>query len=95
MADHLHEIKIEMNHVEHDAICAHQVLEQRLKEFEAAGAWTTEDLTTKFRKWQAMHRGSVWKVFEDQFMALEQRLTGMEKAVGELKGLQTQMAEFL
>ena len=41
-----------------------------------------------------MHRDSVWQVFEDQFAALEQRLTGMEKAVGELKGLQTQMAEF-
>ena len=33
-------------------------------------------------------------MFEDQFAMLEQRLTGMEKAVGELKGLQAHMAEF-
>ena len=41
-----------------------------------------------------MHRDSVRQVFEDQFATLEQRLTGMEKAGGELKGLQTQMTEF-
>ena len=41
-----------------------------------------------------MDRDSVWQVFEEQFAMMEQRLAGMEKAVGELKGLQTQMAEF-
>ena len=41
-----------------------------------------------------MHRESVRQVFEEQFATMEQRLVGMEKAVGELKGLQTQMAEF-
>ena len=58
------------------------------------GAWTSEDLTTVFGKWQAMHRDSVRQVFEEQFATMEQRLMGMEKAVGELKGLQSQMAEF-
>ena len=33
-------------------------------------------------------------MFEDQFAMMEQCLTGMEKVVGELKGLQAQMAEF-
>ena len=41
-----------------------------------------------------MHRESVRQVFEEQFATMEQRLAGMEKAVGELKGLQSQMAEF-
>ena len=41
-----------------------------------------------------MHRESVRQVFKEQFATMEQRLAGMEKAVGELKGLQTQMAEF-
>ena len=41
-----------------------------------------------------MHRESVRQVFEEQFATMEQRLAGMEKAVGELKGLQTQMADF-
>ena len=54
----------------------------------------TKDLTTEFGKWQAMHTESVRQVFEEQFATTEQRLVGMEKAVGELKGLQTQMAEF-
>ena len=40
-----------------------------------------------------MHRESVRKVLEDQFMAMEQRLAGMEKAVGELKGLQFQVSQ--
>ena len=38
MADHVYEIKVEMNHVEKDAIHARQVLEQRLKGFETNGA---------------------------------------------------------
>ena len=41
-----------------------------------------------------MHRDLVWKVFEDQFAMMEQYLVGMEKAIGELKGLQAQMVEF-
>ena len=32
-------------------------------------------------------------MFEDQFTTLEQHLMGMEKAAGELKGLQAQMEE--
>ena len=92
--DSVHELKGEINRVEHEALCARQVIDQRLKSFEAAGAWTTEDLTTEFGKWQAMHRESVRQVFEEQFATMGQRLAGMEKSVGELKGLQTQMAEF-
>ena len=83
-----------MNRVGHDVIRAHKVLEQRLKGIEDAGAWTSEDLATEFGKWQAMHRDLVRQVFEEQFVTMEQRLAGMEKAIGELKGLQTQMAEF-
>ena len=41
-----------------------------------------------------MHKEGVWQLFEEQFPTMEQCLVGMEKAVGELKGLQTQMAEF-
>ena len=85
----MHKIKVEINRVEHGAIHAHQALDQRLKGFETASAWTTEDLTTEFGKWQAMHRDSVWHVFEEQFAMMEQCLTGIGKAVGELKGLQT------
>ena len=59
MADHMYEIKVKVNHVEHDAIRARKVLEQRLKGIEDAGAWTSEDLATEFGKWQAMHRDSV------------------------------------
>ena len=92
--DSVHEIKWEINRVEQEAIHARQVIDQRLKGYEEAGAWTTKDLTTEFGKWQAMHRESVRQVFEEQFVTMEQRLAGMEKAVGELKGLQTQMAEF-
>ena len=33
-------------------------------------------------------------MFEDQFAMLEHCLMGMEKTVGELKGLQAQMVEF-
>lgn len=33
-------------------------------------------------------------IFEDQFATMEQCLLGIEKAVGELKGLQAQMVEF-
>ena len=51
VTDSVHEIKVKINHLEHEAIRTRQVLEQRLKGFETAGAWTTEDLTTKFGKW--------------------------------------------
>ena len=60
MADHVYEIKVEVNRVEHDVIHAHKVLEQRLKGIEDASAWTSEDLATEFGKWQAMHRDSFW-----------------------------------
>ena len=80
--------------MEHEAICAHKVLEQRLKGIEDATAWTSEDLAIEFGKWQAMHKEGIRQLFEDQFAMMEQRRAGMEKAVGELKGLQTQMAEF-
>ena len=80
--------------MEHEAICVRKVLEQRLKGFEDAGAWTNDDLATEFRKWQDMHKEGVRQLFEEQFAMMEQRLAGMEKGVGELKGLQTQMAEF-
>ena len=92
--DSVHEMKAEIHRVEQEAIRARQVIDQRLKGYEDAGAWTREDLTTEFGKWQAMHRESVRQVFEEQSVTMEQRLVGMEKAVGELKGLQTQMAEF-
>ena len=92
--DSVHELKVELNRVDHEALRACQVIDQRLKGYEDAGAWTREDLTTKFGKWQAMHRESVRQAFEEQFAMMEQRLMGMEKAVGELKDLQTQMAEF-
>ena len=38
MADHVYEIKVEVNRVEHDAIHARKVLEQRLKGIEDADA---------------------------------------------------------
>ena len=41
-----------------------------------------------------MHRRSIQEATEERFAEVEQRLTGMERIVGELKGLQTQMAEF-
>ena len=94
ISDSMHELKTEINRVEQEAIRARQVIDQRLQGFEDAGAWTTKDLTTEFGKWQAMHRESVRQVFEEQFASMEQSLAGMEKAVGELKGLQTQMADF-
>ena len=87
--DSMQNLKVEINRVEQEAIHARQVIDQRLKEYEAAGVWTTKDLTTESGKWHPMHRESVWKVFEEQFTTMEQRLVGMEKAVGELKGLQT------
>ena len=96
MADSIQDVRVKINRVEYDATCAraHQVLEQRLKGLETTNAWTSEDLATKFGKWQGMHRDWVWQVFEDQFAMMEQRLVGMEKVVGELKGLQAQMAKF-
>ena len=48
----------------------------------------------EFGKWSAMHKEGVRQLFEEQSVTMEQRLAGMENAVGELKGLQTQMAEF-
>ena len=59
VSDSVHEIKMEINYVEQEAIRARQVFDQRLKGYEEAGAWTTKDLTTEFGKWQAMHRESV------------------------------------
>ena len=85
--DIVHELKMEINQVEQEAIRALQVIDQRLKGYEEAGAWMTKDLTTGFGKWQAMHRDSVRQVFKEQFAMMEQRLAGMEMAVGELKGL--------
>ena len=83
----VHKVKVEVNSVEHDAIRAHQVLEQCLKGFKTTGAWTSDDLTKEFAKWQVMHGEAVRQMFEDQFMTLEQRLMGMEKVVEELKRL--------
>ena len=83
------EIKVEINRMEHEAIRARKVLEQCLKGFEDAGAWTSDDLAIEFGKWQAMHKEGVRQLFEEQFATMEQRLVGMEKVVGELKGLQT------
>ena len=51
VSDSVHEVKIEINRVEHEAIRACKVLEQRLKGIEDAGAWTNEDLATEFGKW--------------------------------------------
>ena len=48
-----------INHMEHDVICACQVLEQRLKGFERARAWTSDDRTGEFAKWLAMHGEAV------------------------------------
>ena len=87
VADSMHEIKVKINRVEHNAIRALQILEQPLKGFETAGAWTSDDPTKEFAKWQAMHGEAVWQMFEDQFATMEQRLVGMDKAVGDLKGL--------
>ena len=47
----MYEIKVKVNCVEHDAIHARKVLEQPLKGIEDDGAWTSEDLATKFEKW--------------------------------------------
>ena len=77
VADHMYKIKVKLNRVEHDAIRARQALDQRLKGFETAGAWTIEDLTTEFGKWQAMHKDSVRQVFKEQFATMEQCLAGM------------------
>ena len=41
-----------------------------------------------------MYKEGIRQLFEEQFAKMEQCLVGMEKAVGELKGLQTQMVEF-
>ena len=90
----MHEIKIEINRVEHEAIRARQLLDQRLQGFERAGAWTDDRMAEEFRKWQTMHRESVKQTYDDNLAMMEQRLVSMEQAVGELKGLQTQMAEF-
>ena len=38
VSDSVHEIKVEIKRVEHEAICARNVLEQRLKGIEDAGA---------------------------------------------------------
>ena len=57
--DSVHDIKVEINQVEHEAIRARKVLEQRLQGIEDAGAWTSDDLATEFGKWQAMHKEGV------------------------------------
>ena len=46
MADSVHELRTELNRVEQEAIRARQVIDQRLKGYETASAWTAEDLTT-------------------------------------------------
>ena len=51
VSDSVHELKREINHVEQEAIRACQVIDQRLRGFEDAGARTTKDLTTEFGKW--------------------------------------------
>ena len=94
MTDELHQVKMEMSKIEHDAIRACQGLEQHLKGFEDAGAWISAGLQENFGKWQAMHRESVRVATEERFATLELRLMGMEHSVGELKGLQTQMTDF-
>ena len=38
MMDELHQVRVEMNRIEHDAIQAHQGLDQRVKGFEEARA---------------------------------------------------------
>ena len=65
VVDTMHEIKLEINQVEQEVIRACHVLKQRLKRFEIVRAWTNENLTIKFAKWQAMHRELVWQVFEE------------------------------
>ena len=85
----MHEIKTEINCVEHEAIRARQVLGQRLQGFERAGAWTDDRMAEEFKKWQTMHRESVRQTFDDNLATMEQRLVSMEQAVGELKGLHT------
>ena len=87
VVDNVHEIKVKINRVEHEMIRACQVLEQCLKGFEATTAWTSDDLTKEFVKWQVMHGESIQQMFEDQFATIEQRLAAIEKVVGELKGL--------
>ena len=57
--------------------------------FERADVWTNERMTEEFQKWQAMHRESLHAMSERQFTEVEQRLVGLERSVGELKGLQT------
>ena len=48
VSDNMHELKTESNRVEQEAIRARQVIDQRLKGFEDAGAWTTKDLAIEF-----------------------------------------------
>ena len=59
LSDSVHEIKVEINCVEHEAVRARQIIEQQLKGIEDAGAWTSDDLATEFGKWQAMHKKGV------------------------------------
>lgn len=51
VADNMHKIKTEITCVDHDAIGACKGLEQCLKGFEIARAWTCADLTMEFGKW--------------------------------------------
>ena len=52
----VHEIKVEINRVEDEAVRARKVLEQRLKGIEDAGAWTSDDLAIEFGKWHTQGR---------------------------------------
>ena len=44
MMDELHQVRVEMNRIKHDAIWARQGLAQRVRGFEEAGAWTSAGL---------------------------------------------------
>lgn len=70
--DSMHKVKDEINYVEHEAICARQVLNQRLERFEIARTSSSADLTKEFVKWQDIH-----KVFED-YLVSEDHLVTME-----------------
>ena len=70
--DSMHKVKDEINCVEHEVICARQVLNQRLERFEIARTSSRADLTKEFVKWQVIH-----KVFED-YLVSEDHLATME-----------------
>ena len=51
MTDELHQVKVEMNRIEHNAIWAHQGLDQCVQGFEDVGAWISAGLQAEFDKW--------------------------------------------